>query len=299
MKGIESADNIANRPNWERYMTDYNEGLGVVYERFVLNDYLDRLVDRYQIRSALEAPIFGMAGVSGINSVPLARRGCAVALVDTDPARLAGVERLWHRLGLKASFHLCPQGTPLPFPDDSYDLAWCWAALWYLPDAAALLKELARVSRRLVFVAMPNRWQVGYLLRKYFLDKSFFHTVDEDWARIGRIKAVLQSTGCRLLEEGVLDVPPWPDTVMPAAELLRRLGIRSQALQDRFTGQGWQWSTMAYYLGQQPDLRDRVMRYAWLERVPLPWQVKALWAHHRYVLYHCPLYESFRPLAYR
>jgi hypothetical protein len=31
-------------------------------------------------------------------------------------------------------------------------------------------------------------------------------------------------------------------------------------------------------------LRDRVMKYAWLDRAPLPWQVKAIWAHHRYVL---------------
>ncbi len=41
---------------------------------------------------------------------------------------------------------------------------------------------------------------------------------------------------------------------------------------------------MAYYLGQQPDLRDRVLRYAWLDKARLPWQLKAVWAHHRYVL---------------
>jgi len=27
-----------------------------------------------------------------------------------------------------------------------------------------------------------------------------------------------------------------------------------------------------------------VKRYMWLERVPLPWQIKQLWAHHRWVL---------------
>ncbi|MBC7223914.1 MAG: hypothetical protein H5T59_06540 [Anaerolineae bacterium] len=82
----------------------------------------------------------------------------------------------------------------------------------------------------------------------------------------------------------MLDVPPWPDTVMPAAELLRRLGIRSRRLEERFSGQSWTWSTMAYYLGQQPDLRERVMRYAFLDRARLPWQLKAIWAHHRYLL---------------
>jgi SAM-dependent methyltransferase len=172
----------------------------------------------------------------------------------------------------------------LPFPDRSFDLAWSWAGLWYLDDAGALLRELARVSRRLVFVAMPNRLQVGYLLRRYVIDRPFFATVDERWIDIGRIKRTLWDAGCRLAGEGVLDVPPWPDTVMPAAELLARLGIRSRRLQGRFQGSGWQWSTMDYYLGRQPGLRDRVMRYAWLDRARLPWQIKAVWAHHRYVL---------------
>ncbi len=50
---------------WERYLTDYNEGLGLVYERFVLNDFLEDLRRRHNIQSVLEAPLYGMAGVSG------------------------------------------------------------------------------------------------------------------------------------------------------------------------------------------------------------------------------------------
>jgi SAM-dependent methyltransferase len=271
-------------PVWQRYLTDWNEGLGVVYERFVLNDYLDYLVDKYAVKTVLEAPLYGMAGVSGINSVRLAQRGCEVTLVDTDVTRLAGVERIWSALRLPVTTMFSDNPCHLPFPDASFDLTWAWAALWYLPDPGATLRELARISRRLVFVATPNRWQVGYLLRRYVIDRPFFRTVDEKWTEIGRIKQGLRAAGCRLAEEGVLDVPPWPDTVMPAAELLGRLGIRSKRLQGQFQGSGWQWSTMDYYLGKQPDLRDRVMKYAWLDRARLPWQLKAVWAHHRYVL---------------
>ncbi len=271
-------------PVWQRYLTDWNEGLGVVYERFVLNDYLDALVDRYAVKTVLEAPLYGMAGVSGINSVRLAQRGCDVTLVDTNAVRLAGVERIWGALKLPVTALLADDAARLPFPDASFDLTWAWAALWYLPDPGAALRELARVSRKLVFVAMPNRWQVGYLLRRYVIDRPFFRTVDERWTEIGRIKQGLRAANCRLAEEGVLDVPPWPDTVMPAAELLGKLGIRSERLQGQFQGAGWQWSTMEYYLGKQPDLRDRVMKYAWLDHAPLPWQLKMVWAHHRYVL---------------
>ncbi len=275
---------MMTEPAWKKYLTDYNEGLGVVYERFVLNDYLDRLVDEHGVRTVLEAPLYGMAGVSGINSVRLAQRGCDVTLVDWEDERLNGVTRIWRELNLPARFVLHSDFAHLPFEDDTFDLAWEWAGLWYLPDAESLLRELVRVSRKLVFVAMPNNLQVGYLMRKYLIDRPFFDTVDERWVQMRRIKQVLRGAGVRFIDQGVLDVPPWPDTVMPAAEVLKRLGIRSKKLNAQFTGDGWSWSTMAYYLGQEPDLRDRVMKYAWLDRAPVPWQLKLIWAHHRYVL---------------
>lgn len=269
---------------WEHYLSDDNEGLGLVYERFVLNDFLLRLKARFHIRTVLEAPLFGMAGVSGINSVALAQAGCRVTLVDDHPRRLRGVARIWQELRLPVHLVCVTEWGRLPFADRSFDLAWEWAGLWYLPDPEGLLRELTRVSRRVVFVAMPNRWQVGYWLRKHVLDRDFFRHVDEAWVDMGRIRRVLVSAGARIVEEGVLDVPPWPDTVMPAREVLRRLGIRWSWLERRFTGPGWHWSSMAYYRGEQPDLYRRVMRYAWLEKAPLPWWVKAIWAHHRYLV---------------
>lgn len=269
---------------WKKYLTDWNEGLGVVYERFVLNDYLDDLIDRHQLRSVLEAPLYGMAGVSGINSVRFAERGCELTLVDSDWERLQGVTRIWTKLNLKANFVWHGDFCQLPFADNTFDLAWEWAGLWYLPNAEQLLRELARVSRKLILIAMPNKLQVGYLMRKYLIDRDFFPTIDERWVDLGRIKRVLHDSGVLIIDEGVLDVPPWPDTVMPAAEVLKRLGLKSQKLNDQFTGEGWRWSTMAYYLGQEPDLRERVMKYAWLDHAPVPWQLKTIWAHHRYVL---------------
>jgi len=273
-----------SEPTWERYLTDYNEGLGVVYERMVLNDYLKLLCQRYPIEQVVEAPIYGMAGVTGINSVALARNGCQVVLVDDNHRRLQAVKGIWRELGLPARFVHSPAMRALPFPSDSFDLAWQWAGLWYLWSAEALLQELCRVSRRLVFVAMPNPHQPGYLLRKYIVERDFFEHVDERWTNIDLVKNVITGQGYRVVEQGVLDVPPWPDTVMPVADLLERLGIRSKRLQARFRGDSWHWSTMDYYLGRQPHLREQVMQYAWLEHSRLPTWIKGLWAHHRYVL---------------
>ena len=269
---------------WKHYLTDYNEGLGLVYERFVLNDFLLALREEHGIETVLEAPLFGMAGVSGINSVGLAQAGASVTLIDGNTERLEAVSRIWGELGLTARFIHRDDWGRLPLTDKTFDLTWNWAGLWYLSDPEALLRELVRLSRRVVFVAMPNRVQVGYLLRKYVLEREFVDHVDETWADVGRVRRVLEGEGVRIVDQGVLDVPPWPDTVMPASEVLARLGIKSKKLEGQFSGDSWRWSTMAYYLGQQPDLYERVMRYAWLDRAPIPWRIKAVWAHHRYVV---------------
>jgi hypothetical protein len=276
---------------WQRYLTDYNEGLGLVYERFVLNDFLSDLARRHAIRSVLEAPLYGMAGVSGINNVIFAQQGISVTAVDDTAQRIQGVRRIWEE-DLKLPINLVSVAADgwdhLPFPDAHFDLTWQWAGLWYIHNPAGLLRELVRTSQDLVFVAMPNNLQVGYWMRKLVIDRDFFRTHDENWTDIGRIRAILEAEGVEIIDQGVLDVPPWPDTVMPANEVLKRLGIRSRKLEEQFTGDGWQWSTMAYYLGQEPDLYDRVIRYAWLDHAPLPWQIKSVWAHHRYLLGRVP-----------
>jgi hypothetical protein len=285
---IKDGEKPVSQPNtWRKYLTDYNEGLGLVYERFVLNDFLDDLRRRYGVRSVLEAPLYGMAGVSGINSYMLAQAGVDVTLVDDIPERIAGVERIW-REDLQRPVNLVAvdphEWGRLPFDDRRFDLTWCWAALWYIRNPAGLLRELVRTSRDLIFVAMPNNIQVGYWMRKLMIDQEFFADHDETWTDTGRIRRLLEEEGVEIVDEGVLDVPPWPDTVMPANEVLKRLGIRSKSLEEQFTGEGWQWSTMAYYTGASPDLRDRVMRYAWLDHAPIPWQIKTVWAHHRYLV---------------
>ena len=272
--------------DWQHYLTDYNEGLGLVYERFVLNDFLLKMQAEHGVESVLEAPLYGMAGVSGINSVALAEAGCEVTLADNNLVRLAGVQRIWNELGLPVSLVHVNDWGALPFEASTFDLAWEWAGLWYLGDAQALIEELVRVSRDLVFIAMPNRWQVGYLMRKYLLEPEFFERIGgrEAWVNMNMIKRLLRWLDVEIIDEGVLDVPPWPDTVMPAGQVLEKLGVRSERMQDQFSGDDWEWSTMAYYLGEQPELRARVMRYAWLDHAPLPWQVKSVWAHHRYVV---------------
>ena len=44
---------LAAEPVWRRYLTDYNEGLGLVYERLDPHDYLEGLKHRFGLSGCL------------------------------------------------------------------------------------------------------------------------------------------------------------------------------------------------------------------------------------------------------
>jgi len=44
-------------PTWKKHLTDYDEGLGVVYERFVLNEYLEQDSDALMARTRQRRPL--------------------------------------------------------------------------------------------------------------------------------------------------------------------------------------------------------------------------------------------------
>ena len=77
---------------WERYLTDYNEGLGLVYERFVLNDFLDDLRRRYLAD--------GRPVETATSYIPAAfARGTKIEQIDTGPGGIyARLEEAGHTL---------------------------------------------------------------------------------------------------------------------------------------------------------------------------------------------------------
>jgi SAM-dependent methyltransferase len=263
----------------------YDEGLGTVYERFVLNNFFDSLIDVFQIHNVLEVPIYGMTGLTGINSVQFAQRGCSVILVDPEKENVDEALDLWKTLPYSEQYYFKHHEklSELPFPDRSFDIVWNFAALWRVEGADDLLREMARVSSKLVLIMVPNRKQLGYLFRKYFWEKDFFNIVDESWNDIKKISSILSLTGLRMIKKGVLDIPPWPDTCMPFGQLLEKLKMKKSGRNGTISR--WHWDIMRYYQGDDPQLREKIKKFTLLEQTPAPWQLKAFWAHHRYVLF--------------
>jgi SAM-dependent methyltransferase len=210
---------------WRQYFLNTYEGFGTTYERFVLHRYFSRLKRRYDVNSVLEAPSFGMVGVSGINSLWWAREGAAVVIVDQCPERMEAIQKVWRETGLVAHL-VCqsPSSALLPFSDQSFDISWNFAALWHVKDAGTYLRELGRVTKTALFLCVPNQQSICWKLLPHDAGDIYLDNIKTDW-----IASSLAAHNWRLVETGFFDVPPFPDIAMKKEDFLRRLGLNRTA----------------------------------------------------------------------
>jgi hypothetical protein len=264
--------------NWRQYFLNTHEGFGTTYERFVLHRYFSWLKTRYDIKSVLEAPSFGMTGVSGINSLWWAKQGAEVTIVDQCPERLEAIQKVWKGVGLSARL-VCqsPASALLPFSARSFDMTWNFAALWHVKDAGTYLGELGRVTKTALFLCVPNQENICWKLRPHDAGDFYLDNIRTDW-----IASSLAAHNWRLVETGHLDVPPFPDIAMKKEDLLRRMGFdRLAKWMEAKEGEGI--CILDYFAGRAPAMERGVMKFSLLERSPA-W-FKRLWAHHRFLLF--------------
>ena len=269
---------------WRSYFEGSpHEGLGSSYERVVLNFKLESLRQRYHISTCLEAPVFGFTGLTGINSLGLAKHGVQVTLVDDDEERLGMIRHSWSQVG-QGFTGLCQKGFyPLPLEDRSFDFSWNFSALWFVGNLQPFLAELTRVTEKAIFICVPNTRGMGYLSQKYFSGAELRELLNEQNVMPGRVTRSMASLGWKLVEADFIDAPPWPDIGMTKEEFLNRLGL-GFLVRTQVAAAEPPLTIMNYYSGQDPEFPGRMLRHYWFERrVPLP--IKAVWAHHRYLLF--------------
>ena len=262
---------------WKDYFNKHDEGLGTTYERFILHHYFRWLKARYDIQSVLEAPSFGMTGVSGINSLWWASQGAKVTVVDQSAPRIEAIEKVWSETGQAADFVYQSRTTAiLPFPDGSFDMAWNFAALWHVKDGETYLAELGRVAKKALFVCVPNKQNVCWILRPHDAEEYELKHIDQEW-----IISCLAPRGWHMVQTGFFDVPPWPDIAMKKENMLKMVGLGKLA-KSMESGNGNGLCILDYFSGQAPAMEKDILKYGFLERTPA-W-LKKYWAHHRYLL---------------
>lgn len=246
--------------------------MGTTYERFILHRYFEQLRSAYGVESVLEAPCFGMTGISGINSIWWASNGARVTVVDHHRERIRLAENVWRELSLQAEFMCCDDSyQTLPFGKNSFDLSWNFAALAHLPAPEGILNELARVTRKIIFICIPNPAQLFRLSRAPSCGLNRQTIIDTmrglEWALSG---------------QGFMDAPPWPDIAMSKEDFFRRIGLAGLAgmLERKNTHP---LCIIDHWKGTDRAMERNILRYAFLERLPDP--LKRFWAHHRYFIF--------------
>lgn len=268
---------------WRNYFLDNrNEGLGSSYERIVLNIKLTELLKRYNISSALEAPVFGFTGLSGINSMHLAKYDIPVYLIDNHQDRLEMIKQVWDEVKLPAEFIYQRAFTPLHFPDNSLDFAWNFSAMWFLEDMHTFLREMTRVISKVIMICVPNRSGLGYMTQKLISSTDVRKHLREDFIVPRNIIKSMRKFGWRLREKDYIDCPPWPDIGMAKEEFLKIFGLYMPTSRHK-NGPPFH-SIMDYYSGKDTHFKQKMLKYIGFEN-NAPRALKFFWAHHKFLIF--------------
>ncbi len=264
--------------NWINFFEDYDEGLGSSYERIVLNNFLLDVCSKYKINSILEAPCFGFTGVSGINSLILARNGKTVTLLDNSEDRIALMKRVWSEIQQTIAISYSPDFKEIPYSENSFDLSWNFSALWFVSDINTFLSELTRVTSKVIVLTVPNRSGLGYVWQNLSenLEANNFNT---EYIKPQVFIPILKNLGWNLIADNYIDSPPWPDIGMKKEALLRKFGIKVKEKPKSSA-----YSIVEAYKNNYEQFSMQMMKYYSFEK-HLPEFLKKGWAHHHYYLF--------------
>jgi len=249
------------------------EGRGVDYERYALSQLFAKLAATYSIGSVLEIPAGGEKAMPSLYSLGFAEAGCRVTLVNAEERS----KPAWLDLGLEVRYQECQDLTCTALPGETDDLVWNFMALAKHPDREALLAEMGRLSRRLVLCVAVNRHNPGFYSHRlaHRLCNVPWNHGDVAMMSPFQVRNWFETNGLKVLKVGVVDTPPYPDSV----------GFRDIRLHRRnvdLTKIEWRSRTVEWMkTGKYPV---KIKLFHLFERLPLPFRVKLLYAHLFYVL---------------
>ncbi len=278
-----SCDPMHIHSAWRQYFTHRHEGLGTTYERFLLHRIFGHIVVQHAVKSVLEVPSFGMTGVSGINSLWWAEQNIPVTLLDNDRERVEYIRKVWQELSFEADIRYHPIETPtaLPFDDQSFDMTWNFAALWFVPVLEQFLAELTRMSRRVILLCIPNRLNIFHLIR--MRSPEMVNSVYVDNIHAGKISDIMNKLHWKLEKQDYFDIPPWPDIAMNKEKILQKIGFKrlGQSLEQGKDREPL--CILDYFNGKNTRMEQAALKYAFLENSPRLFA--KFWAHHQYLIF--------------
>ncbi|KCZ70787.1 methylase involved in ubiquinone/menaquinone biosynthesis [Candidatus Methanoperedens nitroreducens] len=196
----------------QQYYPLFNEGYGTEYERFALNKFIPRMVNKYSISTVLEMPANGVMGIPGIKSLGFAKIGCDVTVSHPSQTFLDTARKVWDAFGLEAKFiKSCWIGSK--FKDDSFDLVWNFCVYEHFDNPGEVIQEMLRVTHRYIFLEIQNALNIGFPVHRlyHFLKRDAWDHGNLDQMKLSSIREIVNKNNALIVETGATDMPPWPD----------------------------------------------------------------------------------------
>lgn len=261
----------------QRIYDQFDDGLGGAYERIALFRVIDRWAKRFGLKTILEHNATFICGVPAFNSFLFAKAGYRVTVaVHSRDYRLA--EKVWRESGYLPKIRLIrwDDDLDMPFKDNSFDIVWNHLVVeqYCHPDPQPLIREMKRLSRKLVYTSTLNPYGIGcwiHLITHKIKNKLWNHGSFR-FMQVKELKRIYEKTGLTPVDSGGVDCPPWIDT--GDSQIQGSMTYVKNAL-----GRLWLWSLL------DPLLIDHwpIPLFCWLED-NLPHSFKTFNSHHLYII---------------
>jgi len=248
------------------------EGKGLDFERYALRKLFHTLVSRYTLETVMEIPARGEKAMPSIYSLAFAEAGCRVCLVNGEEKSLWA----WDELGLAADFRNCPDLHHTDCEDAGYDLVWNFMHLAKDDVPDLMLAEMVRLSRKYILFIGVNRFNPGFFshrtVHRYY--KVPWNHGNIDFMNPFFVRDYFKENGLRVLYTGVVDTPPYPDSLGFRDMRLHRMNVDLNTID-------WDSRTVHWMKADRYPLKIKLLYL--FEQLPLPFFVKLLYAHLFYV----------------
>ncbi len=207
-----------------------DRGLGTAYERWCFYQRMSHWAAEYDVKSALEGPVDGMAGVRGVHCVGLAREGVSVVAALPSEASAALARDVYATAAPAGrapvvDVRVVDPSRVAELP--AADLVLVYHALPFVEDWEDYLRTLGKLARKVLVVATcnPDNWG--------FMAVSLMGRVKApDVWRTETLAPVLWELG-HVRDHVYFDAPWWPDLPVAPGQ---SLGDRLKAMLTRNGG---------------------------------------------------------------
>jgi hypothetical protein len=273
------------------HLVEHDRGLGTAYERWCFYQLVDKWAAEYDVQSALEGPVDGMAGVSGVHLVGLARRGTRVTVATTRDEKAAVARAVYASEGAgdRAEVHVVADPMQAAEVLPPSDLVIAYHSVSLVDDWRGYLRVLARLARKVLVVTEcnPDNWGFASVSMLARLRGRRELAPPPTW-RTDVLAPELWSLG-RVREHVYFDAPWWPDLpVAPGQSLLDRArqlvrgsgrsDLQQAKLAERFVYGAGRWP---YFGGPGwvDELFPAIVRHPAFDGVRSTWRVRLAHLH--------------------